>query len=158
MFEEHYKEIICTNYYLDKFLEKIFKDFKTKNTNIVILSDTGIKIGDGGGFKTEGTASNKVILTGVDGSAGAWKGLEFRHTQSLQNVIEHTLIEYAGSGDKDAAIYMWSDPKLTVANTDFKDIDGCVFTDGGSGQVFDNPNLSESGNTYTNTGNQYCID
>ena len=43
--QQHYKEIICTNYYLDKFLEKIFKDFKTKNTNVVILSDTGIKIG-----------------------------------------------------------------------------------------------------------------
>jgi len=43
---QHYKEIICTNYYLDKFLDNIFKDIDSKNINIVIMSDTGIKIGD----------------------------------------------------------------------------------------------------------------
>ena len=43
---QHYKEIICTNYYLDRFLENIFEDIDPKNIKIAIMSDTGIKIGD----------------------------------------------------------------------------------------------------------------
>ncbi len=43
---QHYKEIICTNYYLDIFLDNIFEDVNLEDINIVIMSDTGLKAGN----------------------------------------------------------------------------------------------------------------
>ena len=41
--EQHYKEIICTNIYLDTFLKKINENSRLKNnTQIILLSDTGL--------------------------------------------------------------------------------------------------------------------
>tara|TARA_B100000886_G_C20426530_1_gene494374 strand:- start:5794 stop:7377 length:1584 start_codon:yes stop_codon:yes gene_type:complete len=41
--EQHYKEIICTNIYLDTFLKKINDNSRLKNnTQIILLSDTGL--------------------------------------------------------------------------------------------------------------------
>ena len=40
--EQHYKEIICTNIYLDSFLEKLSNNLVSKNEfKIILLSDTG---------------------------------------------------------------------------------------------------------------------
>lgn len=123
-------------------------------TTINFETDCGIYIHDGGSFKISGTADKKVTLSGVDGAAGAWRGLDYNFTQSVRNTIDYAVIQYAGSGDNNAAIYMWADPKVTVTNSEFLDIDGCVFTD--PGQSFDNPNFSESGNTFTNTTSTFC--
>ncbi len=42
--QQHYKEIVCTNYYLDSFLEKIKN--KIDNLEILLVSDTGTKTED----------------------------------------------------------------------------------------------------------------
>tara|TARA_B100000945_G_C20422282_1_gene618651 strand:- start:1612 stop:3207 length:1596 start_codon:yes stop_codon:yes gene_type:complete len=41
--EQHYKEIICTNYYLNEFLENLFSNSNNSNLEVLIISDTGIK-------------------------------------------------------------------------------------------------------------------
>ena len=41
--EQHYKEIVCTNIYLDTFLERLNENIELKdNTKIILLSDTGL--------------------------------------------------------------------------------------------------------------------
>ena len=46
---QHYKEIICTNFYLDKFLSKL----DLKKTKLLIVSDTGVQSDDKNSFKRD---------------------------------------------------------------------------------------------------------
>ena len=119
-------------------------------TRIDFGTDTGLKVNNGGSLKAIGTETNPITFSGVDGAAGAWKGLNFDFTQSVNNQLDRCVIEYAGSGDEDAAIYMWADPKLSVTNCVIRNIDGCVFTDAPDFGGFNNVNFSESGNTFEN--------
>ena len=41
---KHYQEIYCGNLIIDKFLEKLSVKNKMENLNILIISDTGMKI------------------------------------------------------------------------------------------------------------------
>ena len=135
------------------------------NSNLIIAAgtridfgtDTELEVEDGGSLKAIGTTADPIVFSGVDGAAGAWRGLEFRFTQSVNNQLDNCIIEYAGSGSNDAAIYMWADPKLSVTNCIIRDVDGCVFTDATGSGGFNNPNFSESGNTFENiTGAVEC--
>ena len=42
--EQHYKEIICTNYYLNNFLEKLKQNASLNNMEILLIADTGLRI------------------------------------------------------------------------------------------------------------------
>ena len=44
LIEQHYKEIVCTNFYLDKFLGSLEKNKNFDNFKILILSDHGLPI------------------------------------------------------------------------------------------------------------------
>jgi len=125
-------------------------------TVMEFTSDTGIEIEEGS-FKAEGTATAPITFTGVDGAAGAWKGIEYRFSQSINNSLDYVIIEYAGSGDNESGIYMWADPVLSVTNSTFRDIAGCGVRDFNS--TFSNPNFSGSGNTFENvSGGDFCGD
>ncbi|MEM9847508.1 MAG: hypothetical protein AAF847_06445 [Bacteroidota bacterium] len=123
-------------------------------------TDTGLRINKGGSLKARGTNSDNILFTGVDQGTGAWRGIYFNFTQSINNQLNKCIIEYAGSGDDKAGVLMWANPKVIVTNTIFKDIDGCGFLDmPESTGVFDNPNLNESNNTFQNiSGGNFCAD
>lgn len=125
-------------------------------TTIIFDTDTGLSVNGGGSLNIAGTANNQVTLTGADGAPGAWRGVEYRFTQSVRNVIEHTLFEYAGGGEWDSAIYLWASPNLMVNNCDFREIDGCVFTSGTGLDFTGFENFSETDNTFINTGSVIC--
>ena len=48
-------------------------------------------------FEIKGTASDPVILTGFSKQKGYWRGLFFAEAYNTSNLIEHAVIEYAGS-------------------------------------------------------------
>ena len=137
------------------------------NTNVTIEpgvrfdfgTNSQLSVNTGCSLKAIGTSTEPIIFSGVDGAAGAWKGLEFSFTQSINNQLDNCVIEYAGSDTEDAAIYMWAEPKLSVTNCIIRDVDGCAFVDGtGTHLGFDNPNFSQSGNTFENvSGGVECI-
>lgn len=114
-------------------------------------TDTGLRVEDGGGLRAVGTPMQPILFTGIDGQPAAWKGLYFSFTQSTFNKVEHAIIEYTGSSDDKAAIYMWATPRLEVSNTTFRAFEGCAFS------TQNNPNLSASSNTIeASMGNMYC--
>ena len=118
-------------------------------------TDTGLATQDGSSFAARGTASEPITFTGVDGAPGAWRGLSFSFSKSVNNLLDNVLIEYAGSNENDAGIYMWADPKLTVTNSTFRDIDGCGIRH--YSPTFSNPNFTGSGNTFINvSGGERC--
>ncbi|PZD77104.1 hypothetical protein DNG35_09670 [Mesonia sp. K7] len=50
-------------------------------------------------FEIKGTATDPVILTGTSKQKGYWRGIFLTEAYNLNNIIEHTVIEYAGSQD-----------------------------------------------------------
>lgn len=52
---------------------------------------------DDGVFEIKGTAAEPVILTGTSKQQGHWRGIFLTEAHNENNLIEHTVIEYAGS-------------------------------------------------------------
>src|SRR5690554_4616127 len=48
-------------------------------------------------FEIKGTATNPVTLTGTSKQKGHWRGIYLTEAHNQNNLIEHTVIEYAGS-------------------------------------------------------------
>src|SRR5690554_4161448 len=48
-------------------------------------------------FEIKGTVTNPVILTGTSKQKGHWRGIFLTEAHNSNNLIEHTVIEYAGS-------------------------------------------------------------
>ncbi len=107
---------------------------------------------DDGIIIAKGTASEPITFTGVEKTAGYWKGLVIQ-SNSLINEIDHCIVEYGGSDlvvnesgnivlDKDGA---FNDPDLTVTNSIIRHSGGC----GIAVDVFGG-NLVQSDNTFTN--------
>src|SRR5690606_769118 len=48
-------------------------------------------------YEIKGTATNPVILTGTSKQKGHWRGIFLTEAHNQNNLIEHTVIEYAGS-------------------------------------------------------------
>jgi hypothetical protein len=52
---------------------------------------------DNNTFEINGTANEPVLLTGTSKQKGYWRGIFFTEAHNPNNIIEHTIIEYAGS-------------------------------------------------------------
>lgn len=50
-------------------------------------------------FEVKGTVEKPIIFSGTSKQKGFWKGLFFTEAYNHDNIIEHTIIEYAGSED-----------------------------------------------------------
>lgn len=130
-----------------------------ENTLVVEFEDgTGIYVDDAGTLKTS-SELDQILFTGVNKTAGAWSGIYFQFTQG-DNSLENLVIEYAGAefdGGK-GGVQMWGDPKLTLSDVDFSNIDGCAIVDRPKGvNDLENPNLNLSGVVYNNVSNgNYC--
>ena len=81
--------------------------------------DGELLIGADGIINAVGTAIDPILLTGVDARRGSWHGVRFLFNSSQANTIEHTIIEYAGSGDYRSALTVLSfdqSPSRLAAN------------------------------------------
>ena len=126
-----------------------------KGATVEFESQTGFKVNTTGAFIAKGTSGEPITFRGSNATAGYWNGIQFWFTQNPLNEISYANIEHAGSGD--GAIYMWADPKLTIKDVSFKSISSCAFYDAPKGTAgTNNPKLTQSNNTYTNVGSQYC--
>lgn len=65
---------------------------------IEFAKNDGLEIGAEGGLAAEGTADAPVVLTGTKETRGHWKGLFFRGSDSGDNHLDRTLVQYAGGG------------------------------------------------------------
>lgn len=102
-----------------------------------------------------GTSANPIVFTGVTKAAGAWKSIYCYRSTSIQNKMEHLLIEYAGGSGAKGAIETWTEAIVNVTNSTFKDIDGCAIY----AHIHENPNIAQSNNTTENvSGELMCHD
>ncbi len=88
---------------------------------IEFRDDAGISVNGSGTFKIEGTASEKVVLTGVNKIKGSWRGVIY-FSKSVMNTIDHAVISYAGgnsfNSNNDRANLICYNCKIGVANTE----------------------------------------
>ncbi|MBX2838474.1 MAG: hypothetical protein KTR35_16570 [Gammaproteobacteria bacterium] len=59
-------------------------------------SNSRLNVSSGGSLNANGTAEAPIVLTGVEATNGYWDGLFFLNSNSINNVLDHVLIEYAG--------------------------------------------------------------
>lgn len=124
-----------------------------------IYFDAGCELAiiDQAALVAEGTATQPINFKGVAGVPGSWKGLRFRHTVNALNSLKYVTVDNAGSAGAVGAVYMWADPKLTVANSTISNSGSCAFVTGGVNPL--NPNLTVTDVVFTNnTGGDYCED
>lgn len=109
-----------------------------------------------------GTAAEPVRLSAYNGTN--WGGIYYSFTQE-NNLIKHAIIEHAkgdipvGNITNTGAIYMHADPRLTIENTEFRDLPNCayyVYTGASTNQP-DLPNFSAINLTLINVaGEEFC--
>lgn len=128
----------------------------TEDVTIEFEDGTGIYVDDDGTLKVN-SSGERVLFTGVEKQANAWKGIYFQFTQGF-NSLKNLTIEYAGNtyDGNNSAIGMWGDPRVAVSNIEFKHINGCAFTDYNNTASSPNPNFSQSNNTFTSVSQQVC--
>ena len=100
----------------------------------------GLRIRDQGALQVEGTENNQVVFTGAEDQRGYWRGLHFQPTDSVDNVLDNLVIEYAGSephsvSSRTQAGILVEGVELTVRNSTFREIDVSALTAEGTGSV-----------------------
>jgi hypothetical protein len=98
-----------------------------------------------GALIANGSASEKIIFSGITSSPGAWNGIEF-DSSSPENIINNAVVSHGGSsGGRKANIYMFNSSNLTLTNSTISDSQTWgVFLAPGSTE------LTESNNIFSN--------
>jgi hypothetical protein len=113
---------------------------------------TEINIRDTGGLKMVGNAANPITIKGVSNTPGSWVGIKIDGTNPI-NEIAFATISNAGEdpSTNKGAIDLWYNAKLSVHDTQFKDLASCGVYGRLLGGQTSNPNYSSYNLTFTNT-------
>ncbi len=79
---------------------------------IKFFTNRRLTIGSGGSITAQGTASDPIVLTGLEATPGHWNGL-WINSSSARNSLDHVQIEYAGNAAND-----WGGLHFTSLGTD----------------------------------------
>ncbi len=85
---------------------------------LVFSSGTMFYVNNAGTLKAIGTAAQPITFTGLTQSDGFWGGIQFSFNPN-DNIIDHTIVEYGGSGGNSLAnVGVFGSPgKLTISNS-----------------------------------------
>jgi len=112
--------------------------------------DTGLMFLGNGSINAKGTAENKIVFTSRTKQTGAWRGL-YIESASVNNVLEHTRLEYAGgnsfnSNDNRGAIVLWTNSRLSIDFTEILNSEN-----NGISMEYDDANLQMTNSRIRNT-------
>lgn len=113
------------------------------------FTSTGaLKMNSGGSLNAIGTAADKIIFTGEYASAGAWRGIIFSYSNSVNNIMRHCDVSFGGNDSNwDGNVYLYAGSQLVMGNTAVHDsqrfglVDyqsGNTFTDEGTNNFYNN--------------------
>jgi hypothetical protein len=92
------------------------------NAGVVIEfeDDAGLNVSSGS-LNVKGTASNKVVFTGIEKIKGYWRGIFFL-SESINNKLDHAVVSYAGgnkfNSNNDRGNVICYQCKLSMTNTE----------------------------------------
>ena len=64
---------------------------------LIFAADTGLSVSDAGTLTAQGSQQFPVVFTGKQQTRGFWKGISLHETGEREHVLEHAVVEYAGS-------------------------------------------------------------
>ncbi len=120
-----------------------------QGTEIVFQENAGLGVYDNGSLKAIGSSDQKIEFKGKENIQGYWRGIHIE-TNSLNNVIEHSIIKNGGSNyvyccnDKAGILLKGNNGRLSLKNSMVSDSGGCGVS------VRDGTTFTESGNTFSN--------
>ena len=121
-------------------------------TEFEFATDAGLDINNGAKIIAQGTATDKIVFTGVSKAPGAWRGI-FIGTSSVDNILEHVDISYGGSseirtyfGKTNMAI---DNAKVTLRNVSITDSDGYGIQTRRDGSTFSVESSSFNNNEFS---------
>jgi len=124
----------------------------TINDSVRIQFDDGmgLYISTGGSLKIITSAAAPAVFTAINPALGAWKGIYFETSQA-DNRIENSIIEFSGNlyDNKRFGVAMYDNPRITILNTTFRNINGCGIVDY-QDAINPNPNFIQNNNTFLN--------
>lgn len=117
-------------------------------------ADCGIEVIEGY-LKATGSASEKVVLTGLTAAPGAWRGI-YIDSNNLNNSLDNVEIAYAGAGAFNSngdvgSVVVWADAYLSLTNSEIRDGSGC-----GISAVYNGETLVTTGTVFTNVSPDIC--
>ncbi len=137
---------------------------------VIVESDSDVYIhvsGSSASLTAEGTASQRIVFTGIDKVKGSWRGISIS-SSSVNNKLDYVDVMYAGSsdiGDTKTSVFMKSntDTKLSIKNTNISESDGYALTTDGDDAVltaFENNNFNNNAQAPLQIGgeNLYALD
>lgn len=97
-------------------------------TILIFSQGLGITVSEDGSLATKGTEQDPVVLTGLEDRPGFWRGVTYNKSDSTDNQIVNTVIEYAGGAGQFAAL----DVKSTFGSRSRLRVEGSIirFNDG----------------------------
>ncbi|MDJ1485665.1 PKD domain-containing protein [Cytophagaceae bacterium YF14B1] len=120
-----------------------------------MTSEAGLAINSSGYLTAKGTATNRIVFTGVTKTAGFWRGIIF-YSANNQNILENAEVSYGGSvailsGKKACvAVFGGTPAKLNVKNSTFKGSAGYGIFVSYKGQINDDASTT---NTFESNAN-----
>ena len=126
--------------------------FEIAAGNTLIFDSLGrVRVNDSGSLRAVGTALAPITFTGSQMTPGFWEGLELAFSPSINNVLDHVVVEYAGGGSNtNGALDSTANPtfpsRLVVSNTILRNSTGAGF-------AFDNGTIVDGFSNVTSVGN-----
>lgn len=141
----------------------LFHELLIEGGTLTIEAGTDIQMEDGNGIWVDenaalvavGTAQEKITFSGTSGTPGGWSAIYFDANTTTNNELRHVNISDAGAtlDGENTGILMRVNPTLTLDNITFSEITGCSIF---NMDVIDNPNLTFSNLTHSNTNGNIC--
>ena len=72
---------------------------------MIFTSGAQFFISTQGSLKAIGTAQESITFTAESPTPGYWQGIQYQNSNSLNNVLEHVLVEYGGANNGNANIH-----------------------------------------------------
>lgn len=142
----------------------------TFEPGVIVESDADVYIqvsGSSASLAAAGTASQRIVFTGIDKVRGSWRGISIS-SSSVNNKLDYVDVMYAGSsdiGDTKTSVFLKSntDTKLSIKNTNISESAGYALTTDGDEAVltaFANNNFSNNAKAPLQIGgeNLYTLD
>lgn len=103
--------------------------------NMLVFDSGGdVTVGDSGSLRAIGTDDTPIVFTASQMTPGYWQGINFNFSPSINNVLDHVVIEFAGSGTLSRAAALRASAntsfptRLSVSNTLLQNSRGSGFS------------------------------
>jgi len=92
--------------------------------HLIFRANGQLNVTSTGSLKAVGTEDNKILFTGDQPTPGYWSGLQYTTTNNVNNLLDHVIVEYGGSGNNNGnsnvTAFGVSTNRISITNSEFR--------------------------------------